>query len=278
MFRKLFIPSLLVVVSLVMSCATLQQMVQPPDVKVENINIADFSFQDITLDFGLLINNPNPFGIDLQGYEYTFALEGQEFLSANETRSFNVGAAGASTVHIPITLNFSKIIELVKHTKDLDSLSFDLVGKLHPGGVLSAFNIPFERSGSLPNVRIPQISFSGLKVKKMGFTGVDLELGLNLINKNIFGFDIGALNYDIALAGSKVAKGMTENLASVPAKGKGEIKLPISIDFASAIGSLSSALKGNSILAEIQGDADLKTPFGAITFPFATTQELPVLR
>lgn len=263
---------------ILLSCATLQQMVQPPDVKVENIDIADFSFKDITLDFGLLVNNPNPFGINLQGYEYTFAIEGNEFLSANEARSFDVGASGTSTVQIPVTVNFDKLLDLMKQTKDLDSLSFDLVGKIHPGGMLAAFNIPFEHSGSLPNVRIPELSFSGLKVKKMGFTGIDLELGLNLVNKNIFGFDIGALNYDIALAGSPVAKGITENLASIPAKGKGEIKLPLTINFASALGSLSSALKGGSIEADIKGDADLKTPFGPITLPFETTQNIPITR
>ena len=278
MTRRFSLLTALILSIALLSCATLQQMVQPPDVKVENIDIADFSFEDITLDFGLLVNNPNPFGINLQGYEYTFAIEGKEFLSANESRSFDVGAAGASTVHIPVTVNFDKLLELMKQTKNLDSLSFDLIGKIQPGGLLAAFNIPFERSGSLPNVRIPEISFSGLKIKKMGFTGVDLELGLNLKNKNVFGFDIGALNYDIALAGSQVAKGVTENLASIPAKGTGEIKLPINVNFASALGSLSSALKGGKILADISGDADLKTPFGPITLPFKITQEIPVIR
>jgi len=226
----------------------------------------------------LLVNNPNPIGINLQGYEYTFAIEGKEFLSANEARTLNVGAAAASIVHIPVTINFKKIMQLVKQTKELDSLSFDIAGKLHPGGMLSAFNIPFERSGTLPNVRIPEIKFSGLKVKKMGFTGVDLELGLDILNKNVFGFDIGKLNYDIALAGSPVAKGATEKLASVPAKGTGTIKLPISVNFASALGSLNSALRSGRIRADIKGDADLQTPFGPITLPFATTQEIPIIK
>jgi len=268
----------LMTILVVLGCATLQQMVQPPDVKVETIQIVDFSFNDITLDFGLLINNPNPFGIALQGYEYTFAVEGKEFLSAHETRGINVGAAGTSTVAIPVTVDFNKIMSLIKQTKNLDSLSFDLAGKLHPGGVLSAFIIPFERSGSLPNVRIPEIGFSGLKIKKMGFTAIDLEIGLNIINKNVFGFDVDALSYDIALAGSHAAKGISDHPATIPAKGKGEIKLPISINLASALGSLRSALSGKSVPAHIEGSAEFKTPFGPITLPFAVEQELTLLR
>ena len=59
MFRVLLLTAVLL-----LSCESIQQFVQPPDVKVENVNIADVSFEDITLDFALLINNPNPFGVE----------------------------------------------------------------------------------------------------------------------------------------------------------------------------------------------------------------------
>jgi LEA14-like dessication related protein len=277
-FKSVALLLTVVALTFLMSCATLEQLVVPPDVKVENINIADFSFEDVTLDFGLLVNNPNPFGVDLQGYAYKFAVEGKEFLSANETRQINVGAAANSNINIPVTINFKELYNLMQETKDLDSLTFDLVGNLQPGGLLSAFDIPFSKKGSLPNVRIPEIKFSGLKVKKMGFTGIDLEVGLDLVNNNVFGFDIGKLNYDIALAGNPLIKGMTEQLASVPAKGKSSVKLPVSLDLSGALGSISSILKGNSVEATITGDTDLNTPFGPITLPFNTTQNIPILK
>lgn len=268
----------LVALAFLMSCATLEQLVVPPDVKVENVNIADFSFEDVTLDFALLVNNQNPFGIDLAGYSYQFAVEGKEFLSADETRQINVAAGGNSNVNIPLTINFKKLYELAQSTKSLDSLSFNLAGNLKPSGLLAGFNIPFKKSGSLPNVHIPEIKFSGLQIKKMGFTGVDLEVGLDLVNNNIFGFDIGKLNYDIALAGSQLIKGSTNQLASVPAKGKSSIKVPVSLNLSGAMGSLTSILKGNSVQATITGDTDLKTPFGPITLPFNTTQDIPILK
>lgn len=277
-FKSVAMLMTVVALTIIMSCATLEQLVVPPDVKVENINIADFSFDDVTLDFGLLVNNPNPFGVDLQGYAYKFAIEGKEFLSANETRQINVGAAGNSNLNIPVTINFKELYNLMQDTKDLDSLSFDLVGNFQPAGLLSGFDIPFSKKGSLPNVRIPKINFSGLSVKKMGFTGIDLEVGLELVNNNVFGFDVGKLNYDIALAGSQLVKGATDQLASVPAKGKSSIKVPVSLNLSGALGSLTSILQGNSVEATITGDTDLKTPFGPITLPFNTTQEIPIIK
>ena len=278
MRTRLFILLLSIALVMLLSCATIQQLVVPPGVKVEQVNIADFSFEDVTLDFGLLVNNPNAFGVALEGYEYKFAIEGKEFLSADERRQIDIAASGNSNVNIPVTIKFKQLYDLMTQTKNLDTLSFDLAGHLRPGGVLSAFDIPFNKSGSLPNVRIPEIKFSGLQVKKMGLTGIDLEVGLDLVNNNIFGFDIGKLNYDIALAGSRLIQGTTQNLAAVPAKGTSEIKIPVSVNLSGALGSITSVLRGNDVQATITGDTDLKTPFGPINLPFNTTQNIPILR
>lgn len=273
--------ALIITAALLISCAQMQQLVQPPNVKVENVAVADFSFEDVTLDFTLLVQNPNAFGVALEGYRYSFAVQGKEFLSADEDRRMDIGASGVSTVQIPLKLNFQKVYQLMAETESLDSLSYQLTGSFRPGGILSAFNIPFNRSGSLPNVRIPDISFTGLTVDRMSFTGVDLRVGLSLFNKNSFGFDIGKLNYDIALAGNSVAKGLTQKLASVPAKGAAEISLPISLNFAGALGSLTSLrslLNGEEVSCSILGDAELKTPFGLLELPFNTTQIVPVIK
>ena len=281
MYSRIFGTVLIIISVSLFSCSSLQQFVAPPTVKIENVKISDFSFEDVTLNFALLVQNPNAFGVGLEGYNYSFAVQGKQFLSANENRRIEISAAGNSTVQIPLTLNFKKLYQLMTETKSLDSLSYQLTGSFHPGGLLSAFTIPFSRSGSLPNVRIPDISFSGLTVDKMGFTGVDLRVGIKLTNKNIFGFDIGKFNYDIALAGNAVAKGSTTQLASVPAKGATEISLPISLNFAGALGSLTSLralLNGEDVSCTILGDAELKTPFGPLNLPFNTTQVVPVIK
>jgi LEA14-like dessication related protein len=281
MYFRIFRIILTIIATSLLSCSSLQQLVVAPAVKIENVKIAGFSFEDVRLDFTLLVQNPNAFGVGLEGYNYSFAVQGKEFLSANETQRIEISAAGVSTLQIPLTLNFKKLYQVMAETKSLDSLSYQLTGAFQPTGLLSAFTIPFSHRGSLPNVRIPDISFSGLTVDRMGFTGVDLHLGIKLVNKNIFGFDIGKFNYDIALAGNAVAKGSTTQLASVPAKGKTEIALPISINFAGAMVSLTSLralLNGENVSCSILGDAQLKTPFGPLNLPFNTTQVIPVIK
>ena len=269
---------LLVGFILLLGCAAVKELVQPPSVKIDSVKITGASFQNISLDFNLLINNPNPFGIQLSGFDYAFSLEGKDFLTGNETRDIRIAATGNSHVGIPITLDFNKIYKLAKETKSLDSLSYNLKGHFKPGGILAGFQIPFSKTGSLPNVRIPKISFKGLKINKLGFTGIDMVLGIGIENKNVFGFDIGKLDYKIALAGTQVAKGISQNLASIPKKGSGEIKLPISLSFSGLASSLRSALMGKNVDCAIQGTADLNTPFGVFTMPIHAQQKISILK
>ena len=268
----------LVATFILMSCAAVKELVQPPSVRINTVNIADATFEDITLNFDLLVSNPNQFGILLSGFDYSFALENKEFLTGDENREIRVASVAQSNVNIPVTLNFQQVYKLAKEFESLDSLEYKISGHLKPGGLLAGFPIPFSKSGSLPNVRIPKISFKGLKVNSLGFSGVDLELGVGIDNRNVFGFDIGKFDYKINLAGTEVATGVTENLAQIPGKGLGEIKLPIKMSFMSLAGPLRSALTGEAVDATVVGGASLNTPFGVFNLPINTQQKVNIFK
>jgi len=279
MKQSIIFPVMLVIIlTLFVTCTTLEQLIQPPQVKVETINIADFSFSDITLEFGLLVNNPNAFAVDLEGYTYQLAIEGKEMLSADENRSLTINSAEKSMIKLPVKVNFKKVFELAKDSRNLDSLSYELTGNLKPGGLLSAFSLPFRRAGQVPNIRIPDVSLAHLRIKKMNLSGIELETRLNITNVNAFAFDVGKLNYALELANNSVARGTMNEGIKIPAKGKGEITIPLSLDFGGALGSLRSLLSGNQISTTIKGDAQMGTPLGDITLPFDITRDVPLLR
>ncbi|MBN2413234.1 LEA type 2 family protein [candidate division KSB1 bacterium] len=263
---------------LILGCSSLEQIVQRPSVNVKGVDITDVNFNEIFLDFGLLIHNPNVFGIQLDGYDYNFVIEGNDFLKGTENEQIRILSQNSSTLNIPITINFKSLYDLVTKTKNLDTLSYRLSGQFKPGGLLAGMSIPFSKSGTLPNIRIPKVSLKSLKIDKMGLSGVDLKLGIDLQNDNIFGFDIGKLNYNISLAGNKVASGITEKLASIPAKDKGEIVIPLSLDFLGLTSSLRSLLTGQNVECAVDGAADLNTAYGALTLPINTTQTVRIFK
>jgi LEA14-like dessication related protein len=276
--RKAFTLAFITAILLFLGCAAVKELIQPPKVSFESVNLTDLSFNDVTLDFALAIQNPNPIGASLAGYDYTFMVEGNEFLKGDENRPITLPSAGQSTIHIPVTIQFKELYNLLKSTEKQDTVGYRIAGHFRPGGILSGFDIPFSKSGSLPAVKVPKVKLTGLKVKGLSLSKVDLELGVNVDNPNIFGVDMSKLDYQINLAGQQVATGSADNVAQVPKKGSGEIRLPISLSFSGVASALRSAIMGQSVDCAISGGADLNTQFGQLHLPINLNQNVSILR
>ncbi len=277
MKKRIWILAVVIAAGLLASCAALQEMVQAPTVRVGNVAMNDFTFQDVTLDFGLDVNNPNVFGVELLGFDYQFVIEDNEFLKGTEDKTLSITPQSKSTVNIPIKINFKELYSLLTKVKDLDSLSYHLTGNFKPGGLLAGVNIPFNKKGTLPNVRVPKISLKGVKIDKMGFSGVDLAVNLGIENINSFAFNLGKLDYNISLGGNSVATGMTDKLAEIPAKQSGQVSIPLSLNL-SGLSSLYSLLTGKSVDCGIVGSAQLNSPLGAFTLPIDASQNVKIFK
>jgi len=276
--KRLFLFLSLSAFALFFSCATLQELVVPPTVSVKNVDITDFSFEDITLDFALNVNNSNPFSVSMSGFDYLLAIEGSEFLKGTQDQAVQVMASSMSTVNIPLTLQFKEVWDMAQKLSNLDSLQIELTGSVMAGGVFSGIKIPYDFQMRMPNVRIPKISFNGVNLKKMSFTGADLEVAVQLNNPNSFGFEIGKLDYTLALEGAEVASGVTDKLASVPPKESAEVKIPVSVGIANFAPVVRSLMGSSNIDVSISGSTELDTPFGAVALPINTTQNVNVFK
>jgi len=256
----------------------MEKLVQPPTAKIENVKITSLSFYDVSLDFDVLVQNPNPVTMQLDGFDYRFIIENKEILNGDEDRVLRIDGAASSHIKIPLTLKYQDIFQLIKQTKSLDTLSYTLSGHLKTGGLLAGVKIPFSKSGSLPNLRVPRISIKSLKIKKLDFSGVDMELLLGVNNPNAFNLDIGSFDYQINLANQKAASGHAERLANIPAKRSGDIRLPLTVNFFGVASSLSPALTGQSIQCNIKGKAAVRSPFGMVTLPFDVNDQIKIFR
>ncbi|MDZ7262226.1 MAG: LEA type 2 family protein [candidate division KSB1 bacterium] len=265
-------------VFLILSCAAVKELIQPPIIDFKSVNLTEFSFNHLTLDFALSIYNPNPVGASLSGYDYSFVIEGNEFLKGDETRSITLASQGSSILHIPVTVRFKELYELFKSIENQDTVSYRLSGHFRPTGILSGFNIPFTKSGSLPAVKTPRLSLSNLKVQGLSLSKVDLELVLKIDNPNFFGIDMSQLDYKINISGQEVASGLAKNLAQVPKKGIGTITLPISFNFSGVASALRSAITGQSVDCVVSGGAELNTQCGSVHLPINLNQNVRILR
>ena len=229
-------------------CAELQQLanIRKPSVDVAGVRIGGLSLEKIGLIFDLNIQNPNPVSVHLAGLDYDFRLNNTSFLKGDQTRDLRILSYGSSRVAIPLTLSFQNMYQTYQALKNRDSTAYDLAcGLTFQLPILGTVRIPVETSGYVPLVKIPAVKIHALKLERLSLSGADLVLEVEMNNPNAFKLFLKSMNYDFQVNGLTWAGGNLSNPASVSAKGKSAIRIPVSLNFIEMGRSLYELVSGS---------------------------------
>ncbi len=256
-YFKPFIHAGLLMFSIVLlsGCSTINQLtkMQKPEAKVQNVSIAGLSFDAINLLFDIDVRNPNSLGIKLNQFDYDMQINGNSFLSGINDNGLEIAANGQKTVQLPLTLKFADLYKTFTGLKEKDSTSYQLkAGFAFDVPIIGSVRVPVNKSGSLPNLKLPKISIGSLKLARLSLSGADLELTIDIDNPNVFGINLNDLAYTFNVNGRTWGTGQADQLLSVSEKGKGALKLPISLNFLEM---------GMGLYSIINGDEDLSYSF-----------------
>ena len=216
------------------SCAALDRVkesVHKPTARVVDTRLASISFDGAELLFDVELNNPNRFGLSMDGFDYRLMIGQRSLVSGQSSQGLKIAKRGSSRVAVPVAVAF----------KDLRRISNDLEGqneipyRIEMGfgfdlKVLGRQRIPLAVEGRLPIPRLPKLSLDGLKIKGLNLSGADLELGIGIDNPNSFGLDLGRLNFGLDINGSRWAAGQVASAGKVAAGQKQSIKIPMRVD------------------------------------------------
>ncbi len=266
-----------VMVIILSHCASVQQLVQPPSVKLESMGLRDLSFQDLTLEFVLLVNNPNSFSIPIKELDYSIWIENETLFTGTENPSKNISAQNVTRLPLPLKIEFDRIKSIYKSYDKSDSVNYRVAGHLIPGGLFN-FKVPFETHGSLPTVQLPRISLKTLQIEQISFGGVDLNLILAIDNPNAFGFSVGSFSYDLSLAGESLVDGETQSLGDIKKHTSGELRLPLSLSFKGMGTSLRSLVRSSQTKVDLAGKAEIETQYGPLLLPFDVHDTISVIK
>ena len=97
-----------------------------PEVRVASAELEALSFSSLTLRFDVEIENPNPIGISLAGFDYELQIEGNSFVGGEVDERIAVEARKRSIVPLPVELAFEDIVDTFSQLEDQEEAASTL--------------------------------------------------------------------------------------------------------------------------------------------------------
>jgi LEA14-like dessication related protein len=115
----------------------------------------------------------------------------------------------------------------------------------------------------------PSFVLRGVTVSPRSFTEMNLLIGLDVQNPNRFDLTLKSFECTIYLNKEEIGKGSLEKELLIPSASTTQIQVPVDVKFKDLGGSLKAIFTGGDLPYKIEGQADVRTAFGSLKFPFS---------
>ncbi|NGP76042.1 LEA type 2 family protein [Balneolaceae bacterium YR4-1] len=129
-------------------------MLNSPSISVNSLKVQNLSLSRADLLLNMEFNNPNAFGIVINGFDYGLDINGDRWAEGESLANTSIGSKESRQLSIPISLNITEIgISAYRLLTGTGELNYSLdgnfnLGTTHP--LLDQTNLKVDRSGSLP--------------------------------------------------------------------------------------------------------------------------------
>lgn len=269
------------------SCASVEEFVkssvQRPQVAFAGARIDGLSFETADLLFEVKIDNPNPVGITLAGFDYRFHINANPFLQGEQEQGVTIPANGENTFQIPVTLNFSDVYNTFSTLGDRDSTAYKIdCGVSFDLPVLGRQRVPVSKAGTLPLLKLPKVRVESIKLDNLSFSGADLNLSVSLENPNAFSFILKHMDYRLDVNDRQWLDGRATRSMKLAAKEESMLDIPISLNFVQMGQSVLQLLQGNDpVTYQLQGRLELSSSLPLLeetSLPFDRAGEIKITK
>jgi len=259
----------------VLSCASLDGAVTEPSVSFENVSITGINLNSVNLNARIKIQNDNSFAIPFPEINWNFLVSDSSFLTGVIRNNTRISARGSSMVDLPISVSYEGLFNTFAVLLNSDQAPYriDLAVRFSiPMLENRTFNI--SHSGNIPLLRMPAISFSGVRFNTVSLTRVEFNLTWRMDNRNSFPINLEKLDYNFSVNHVPWSTGSAEHIF-LPARRVSDIPVTVNINSLSMIQEIAAlAALGRSVNYTCTGGMSISPQlegFGniaAINLPF----------
>jgi len=242
---------------LLSGCAALQslfkQAFQKPRFTFKTARLSQASLSDATIDLVYQLDNPNPLGLSLASINYAFFVEDKQVVAGTPPKGLNIAAKGKSELVFPANVRFADLVPVVSTFLNKDAARYKAQGSIGVKTPIGVINFPLAHEGTFEVPKIPQVQFNAPRVSNITLQGATVEFPLVVKNRNSFALPVAGITGAMKIAGSSVGNLSTGNLGMLEPGATREIKLPLNINFASALSAASALRSGGNAQVKMDG-------------------------
>ena len=244
------------------------QKISAPSFRIDKL---DFTQADLL--FTVNVENPNSFELPMPRMAYDYFVSNNSFLKSSADISRPLAAAAVTPVLIRLSVNYLDLFQNFLALRNLNEVQSRL-------SLNTDFGIPAfagERSimdiaATLPLLKVPVLSFNGIRAKSINPTRLDFEILWEIENNNNFAMNVKDFNYNLLVNNSRWGEGKVPANMQIPAGRKVQVPLDISFSSLAMVTELTRiitngtdvnyACTGNySLGAALPGLSDFNSPF-----------------
>ncbi len=123
------------------------QHVEPPQVRLADLEFAEVGLFEQRFRITLRIRNPNDFDLPIDGLRFALDVNDRPFVTGLSDRSVTVPRLGEQTVEVDASTTLLDVVDQFMGLTGRDVLSYRMIGTAFLRGVARR-EVPFEQSGS----------------------------------------------------------------------------------------------------------------------------------
>jgi LEA14-like dessication related protein len=226
----LYAAVLIVFVAIILSCPSMPSIVSEPLVSFDSVSLTGISFSGIDMKARIKIQNNNALSIPFPEINWKLSVTDTDFLDGVIKKGTKIAANASTVVELPFTVGYEGLYQVVSGLLSSDEAPYriDLAARF-PLPVLENKTFSTSFNGSIPMLKAPSISFSGIKFNSITLSKVEFVLNWQVDNKNAFAVNLDKLDYNFAVNNTSWTNGGTSRV-TLPARKTTQVPITVNIN------------------------------------------------